>query len=167
MKTLTQEMKQTVPSGQDTQRSRHIRNRILVIGGAGLLVFAIVIGAFIYAMIALTSSITSPANAAANQYYAAITHQQYAKAYSYLDTNLTFNSTLLTEEGYNQAATRLDATAGNVIEYSISNVSTSWNFGQNIASATVHVTRAHRSYDVHLTLKLEGNTYKITSFDGI
>ncbi len=54
-----------------------------------------------------------------------------------------------------------------VIDYSISNVSTSWNFGQNIASATVHVTRVHESYDVHLALKLEGNTYKITSLDGI
>jgi hypothetical protein len=31
----------------------------------------------------------------------------------------------------------------------------------------VHVTRAHQSYDVHLALKLERNTYKITSFDGI
>jgi hypothetical protein len=27
------------------------------------------------------------------------------------------------------------------------------DFGQNIASATVYVTRAHQSYDVHLALK--------------
>ncbi len=58
-------------------------------------------------------------------------------------------------------------TEGKVIDYSISNVTASWNFGQNIASAIVHVTRTHRSYDVHLALKLEGNTYKITNFDGI
>ena len=127
------------------------------------MLLAIVIGAFVYAMIAWTTSITSPASAAADQYYAAITQQQYAKAYSYLDTNLTFTGAL-TEEGYTQAATRLDATTGKVTHYSISNVSTSWNFGQNSASATVHVTRAHGSYDVHLTMKLEGNTYKITNF---
>jgi hypothetical protein len=99
--------------------------------------------------------------------YAAITHQQYAAAYSHLDTRFTFNGTLITEQSYSQATTRRDATEGKMINYSISNVSTSWNFGQNIASATVHVIRACRSYDVHLALKLEGNTYKITNFDDI
>jgi hypothetical protein len=167
MKTITPEMKQTVPSRQDTKRSRQYRSRILVISGASIVLFAIVIGAFVYAMIAWTTSITSPASAAADQYYAAITHQQYAAAYSHLDTRLTYNGVLISEEGYTQAATRHDATAGKVIAYSISNVSTSWNFGQNIASATVHVTRAHQSYDVHLAMKLEGNTYKITNFDDI
>ena len=140
---------------------------MLAIIGAVVVLFAIDIGAFIYAMIAWTSSVTSPASGAADQYYAAITNQQYAAAYSHLDTQLTYNGVLITEEGYTQAATRLDASAGKVIDYSISNVTTSWNFGQNIASATVHVTRAHQSYDVHLALKLEGTTYKITSFDGI
>jgi hypothetical protein len=123
--------------------------------------------AFVYAMIAWTTSITSPASAAADHYYAAIAHQQYAAAYSHLDTQLTYNGVLKSEEAYTQAATMRDTTAGKVIAYTISNVSTSWNFGQNIASATVHVTRAHQQYDVHLALKLEGNTYKITNFDGI
>lgn len=128
---------------------------------------ALVIGGFIYGMIAWTTSVTSPASTAAEQYYAAIAHQQYAAAYSQLAPQLTYNGVLITQEAYTRAATRLNATEGNVITYSISNVSTSWNFGENTASATVHVTRAHRSYDVHLSMKLEGNTYQITSFDGI
>jgi hypothetical protein len=123
--------------------------------------------AFVYAMIAWTSSITSPASVAAHQYFAAIQHQQYSNAYSYLDTRLTYNSTLITEDGYTQVATRLDTTECRVITYTVSNVSTSWNFGQNTASATIHVTRAHQSYDVHLGLQLEGNTYKVRFFDGI
>ncbi len=167
MSTITPEMKQRTPVEQDGRRSQRRRNRRRAILGTGILLVAIVIGAFIYAMIAWTSSATSPARAAADQYYAAITHQQYAAAYSHLDTQLTSNTALMSEDGYTQAATRLDAAGGKVIAYSISNVTTSWNFGQNMASATVHVTRAHRSYDVHLALKLEGNTYQITSFDGI
>jgi hypothetical protein len=167
MKIFTQEMKQPVLSTQDVQRPRQRRNRVLVIGVASILLFAIIIGAFIYAMIAWTTSITSPVSAAVDHYYAAIQNQQYTKAYSYLDSRLTYNGVLITADGYTQAANGQDATAGKVTTYSISNVGTSWNFGQNIARATVHVTRAHRSYDVHLALKLEGNTYKITDFDDI
>jgi hypothetical protein len=166
MSTITPEVKPPVQSAQDAKQS-HRRNRLLLIIGAVVLLSAIAIGAFIYAMMAWTSSVTSPASGAADQYYAAISHQQYAAAYSHLDTQLTYNGALMSEDGYTQAATRLDETAGKVIDYSISNVTTSWNFGQNIARATVHVTRAHQSYDVHLAMKLEGNSYKITSFDGI
>lgn len=167
MTTITPEVTPPVPSAQDAKQLRHRRNRLLVIIGAVVLLFALGIGAFVYAMIAWTSSVTSPASGAANQYYAAITHQQYAAAYSHLDTQFTYNGALISEDSYTQAATRLDATAGTVTDYSVSNVTTSWNFGQNIASATVHVTRAHQSYDVHLAMKLEGNTYQITNFDGI
>ncbi len=132
-----------------------------------VLLVALGIGAFIYAMIAWTSSSTSPARTAVDQYYAAITHQQYAAAYAHLDTQVTSNAAFLGEDGYTQAATRLDAAQGQVTAYSISNVTTSWNIGQNVANVTVHVTRAHQSHEVHLALKLERNTYQITSFDGI
>ncbi len=167
MSTISPEMKQQTPVEQDVRRAHRRRNRRLMIVGAVVLLAALGTGAFIYAMISWTTSVTSPARVAADQYYAAIQHQQYAAAYSHLDTQVPSNGSLMTEEAYTQAATRLDATGSNVIDYSISNVTTSWNLGENSASATVHVTRAHQSYDVHLALKLEGNTYKITSFDGI
>jgi hypothetical protein len=167
MSIITPEKKQQIPFEQDGRRALRSRNRMRAIIGAVVLLCAIGIGAFIYAMIAWTSSVTSPASVAAEQYYAAIKNQQYAVAYSHLDTQLTYNGALMSQDGYTQAAMRLDETAGKVIDYSISNVSTSWNFGQNIARATVHVTRAHQSYDVHLAMKLEGYSYKITSFDGI
>jgi hypothetical protein len=142
MMTIAPEVKQPVPPAQDAKQARRRRNRILIIVGAVVLLGALGIGAFVYAMITWTTSVTSPASAVADQYYAAIQHQQYGEAYSYLDTGVTYNGALITEDGYTQAATRLDATTGKVIDYSISNVTTSWNFGQNTASATVHVTCA-------------------------
>jgi hypothetical protein len=100
MRNFTSETKQLVPAAQDTKRSRPHGNCLLGIGGARLVLLAIIIAAFVYAMIAWTTSITSPVKTVADQYYAAITHQQYAAAYSHLDTRFTFNGTLITEQSY-------------------------------------------------------------------
>ena len=158
MRTITPEMKQPAPSAQDQQQTRRLRRRLILLGiGVLLLVSALAIG-----IPALVWSIgnQSPEMATVKQYYTAIQHQQYSQAYSNLDTRLT----QMTLEGYSRAATTLDTTEGKVIDYSV----TAFSLGSNQGTTfTVHVTRAHQSYDVHLRLSQQGNAWKVMSYDDI
>jgi hypothetical protein len=102
----------------------------------------------------------SSANTTVKQYYTAIEQQRYTQAYSYLDTRLTQVSL----EGYSMVATTLDSTHGKVIDYAVTAFSPGPSQGTNF---TVHVTRAHQSYDVHLRLRRVNGTWKVMSYYGV
>jgi hypothetical protein len=114
----------------------------------------------------------SPAKAVSQQYYDAIKSQDYAGAYSNLDSNikLTFHGQTqqINQQLFTQAALGYDQVKGKVSSYSITsvNISSSTSTG-NTADVTVNVTRNNKSYDVHLQLQQEGNNWKIVSFDSL
>jgi len=97
---------------------------------------------------------------ASDQYYTAIRDQDFAKAYSYLGSDLQAK---LSREDFTRQAQQQDEAFGRVSRYSYSNVPLG-----NPAMANITVTRASgTTYTVHLELRQEGGTWKITTFDRI
>ncbi|GAC1424301.1 MAG: hypothetical protein PVS3B3_10950 [Ktedonobacteraceae bacterium] len=96
------------------------------------------------------------------QYYAAMSQQDYTKAYSYLDTSsISVQGQAVTQQAYAQAAQIVDTTQGKVTKSS----STGFNVTNDTATVTMSITRARAAYDVHLQLKKIGNDWKIVSMD--
>lgn len=97
---------------------------------------------------------------AADQYYSAIKKQDYATAYSYLGSRL---KTVYSQQAFTRSAQHNDAASGQVTNFSFSGVPTG-----DPAAVDVTVTRMNgNSYTVHLELRQEGGTWKITSLDRI
>ncbi len=100
----------------------------------------------------------------ANAYYQAIKNQDYAKAYTYIDTSKA-SGQLQQETG--QAFSALgqldDRTQGPVTSFSQQGVSVN----NDTATVTMSVTRNGSPYTVHLQMKQEGNDWKIVGFDNI
>ncbi len=103
----------------------------------------------------------------ASSYYQAIKQQDYAKAFTYLDTSAISlpNGQQATQAAFTTAGQVLDQAQGVVTSYTPSNIQTN----NGVATITMTVTRQHSSssYQVHLELKQEGNDWKITSIDNI
>jgi hypothetical protein len=103
----------------------------------------------------------------ASSYYQAIKQQDYAKAFTYLDTSAISlpNGQQATQVAFTTAGQVLDQAQGVVTNYTPSNIQTN----NGIATITMTVTRQHSSssYQVHLELKQQGNDWKITSIDNI
>ncbi len=140
------------------------RGRILwiVLGIIVVLVLACVGGAI--ALVVTNNGATN----AVNQYYMAVEQQDYATAYTYLDTSgIALNGQSLTQALYIQANQAIDIARGKVSSYAITSTSTNSNNGVNTAAITVNVTRNGQSYDVHLQLKQESNGWKIVRTDNI
>jgi len=140
------------------------RGRILwiVLGIIVVLVLACVGGAI--ALVVTNNGATN----AVNQYYMAVEQQDYATAYTYLDTSgIALNGQSLTQALYIQANQAIDIARGKVSSYAITSTSTNSNNGVNTAAITVNVTRNGQSYDVHLQLKQESNGCKIVRTNNI
>jgi len=131
---------------------------ILVLGCAGCAI-ASVAGIGFFAKTVIGPSTT------ANAYYQAIKNQDYAKAYTYIDTSRISSGQL--QQGTEQAFAALgqldDRTRGPVTSFSQTGV----NVNNNTATVTMSVTRNGTSYTVQLQLMQEGNDWKITGFDNI
>ena len=114
----------------------------------------------------LAKTVGQPA-VVASSYYQAIKQQDYAKAFTYLDTSAISlpNGQQATETAFTAAGQALDQVQGAVTSYTPSNVQTN----NGIATITMTVMRQHSSssYQVHLELKQQGNDWKITKLDSI
>jgi hypothetical protein len=100
------------------------------------------------------------ATIASDQYYTAIREQDYARAYSFLGSNVKAG---ISQEAFTQQAQQQDAAYGRVREFSYANVPVG-----DLASATLTVTRANgTTYTVHLEMRQEEGMWKITAFDRI
>jgi len=140
------------PVPGSTQQPRKSRRWVWIVLG----VFALlcVLGSALVWIFAVNPAI------AGEQYYIAIRNQDYAKAYSYLGSDLQAR---LSQEAFTQQAQQQDAALGRVTQYTYGN----FPIGDP-ATATETVTRAHgTTYTVHLELRQEGGGWKITSFDRI
>lgn len=98
----------------------------------------------------------------ATEYFQALKQQNYTQAYSYLDPNITAQGGTLTQDLFVKGAQSADALKGPISSYTPS----SPNINNNTANITMTVTRNNSSYSVQLTLKQEGNAWKINSIVG-
>jgi flagellar basal body-associated protein FliL len=99
----------------------------------------------------------------AQNYYLAISVQDYTNAYSYLAVNMTTtDGKKLTQALYVQQAQALDASEGRVTDYTVTA-----DPGEQ-TKATVQVTRSKgATYTVHLTFIQSTDQWVISSFDSI
>ena len=138
---------------------------ILVLGCGGCII-ASVAGLGIFGRAVSTAIAPS---ATANSYYNAIKKQDYATAFTYLDTSGTsVKGQQVSKDAFIILGQTIDATKGTVSSFSQSGISlnTSTSSG-NTATVTMDVTRNGSSYTVHLELRQENNVWKITSVDNI
>lgn len=114
----------------------------------------------------LAKIIVQPA-AVASDYYQAIKQQDYAKAFTYLDTAAISlpNGQQATEVAFATTGQALDQAKGVVTSYTPSNIQV--NNGIATITMTVMRQKVPSSYQVHLELKQEGNDWKITRIDNI
>ena len=105
---------------------------------------------------------TPPAQQA-QDYYLAISVQDYSGAYGYLAPNMTSSDgTALTQAKFIQQAQALDTSEGTVTNY------TATADPNDSTKVTVQVTRSKgKVYTVHLTFKQGDYQWEITSFDSI
>ena len=100
----------------------------------------------------------------ANAYYQAIKDQDYAKAYTYIDTSKASGQLQQeTEQAFSALGQLDDKAQGPVTSFSQQNVSVN----NDTATVTMSVTRNGSPYTVHLQMKQEGNDWKIVGFDNI
>ena len=162
-----------MPSYEQPQRSSlrwlwitlAIVGGILVLGCGGCII-ASVAGLGIFGRAVSTAIAPS---ATANSYYNAIKKQDYATAFTYLDTSgASVKGQQVTKDAFIILGQTIDATKGTVSSFSQSGISlnTSTSSG-NTATVTMDVTRNGSSYTVHLELRQENNVWKITSVDNI
>ncbi|HEU5440265.1 MAG TPA: hypothetical protein VFU88_13325 [Ktedonobacterales bacterium] len=157
------------PPGYTPPAKPRSRRPLFIIGGIVAAVLVVCI-AGVTAIALLVNN--SPAKSVSQAYYQAMASQDYAKAYSYLDSQMTLtvggNSQTLTQVIFTQAAQAYDAQRGKISSFSITGVSVSASTSSGSSGkVTVHVTRGSKSYDVHLDLTQEGNDWKISAFDSL
>ncbi|TMD57864.1 MAG: ABC transporter substrate-binding protein [Chloroflexi bacterium] len=97
---------------------------------------------------------------ASDQYYTAIKNQDDAAAYSYLGSHL---KTVYSQQAFTQLAQQQDAIEGRVSHYAYANTPTG-----DPATVILTVTRANGTpYTVHLQMRQEAGTWKVTAFDRV
>jgi hypothetical protein len=146
---------------------------LIVVGLIGCVAFFVLIGSAAQRTITtVTTSIEKTETAVSTssgtqftvqQYYTAIKSQDYATAYSYLESNLTTtNGQTLTQQLFTQAAMARDTSSGQVTNFTVTadpNDSTKF---------TVSVTRGTSApYTVNIQVLMVGSDWKISSYDGI
>jgi len=128
-----------------------------------LLFAALVAGSVFFALHTFFQQADQPVSVAAS-YGLALMRQDYAKAYTDLDSQATINIVCpVNQQSFTTLATSADTQYGTV---------SGWNIdpalqGNDPSHLTITVHRGDRNYQVHLQLKLEGNSWKIIRADGI
>ena len=148
------------PNSSQQPRQSH-RTLWIVLGSAigVLLLAALVAGSAFFALHTFFQQTDQPVPVAAN-YGLALMRQDYTSAYADLDSQATINGKPVDQQSFITLATAADTQYGKVSGYSIDQ-------GNDASHLTITVHRGARNYQVHLQLKLEGNSWKIISADGI
>lgn len=125
---------------------------VIVLGCAACAIFG-------GSIIGLAFGLTAGPRNAVDDYYKAIEQQDYAKAYTYLDTSgVSIQGQQVTQPVYTQAAQAIDRVEGPVTNYTTTNT----NVNNDTATVTVNVTRGTRATTQTLSLRKIGNDWKIT-----
>jgi hypothetical protein len=136
----------------------------IVLGSTiGVLLFTALVGASaFFALHTFFQQTDQPVPVVAS-YGLAFIRQDYANAYTDLDSRATINGQQVDQQSFTALATSADTQYGKVSEYSIDPSLQ----GNDPSHMTITVHRGDRNYQIHLQLKLEGNDWKIISADGV
>jgi len=136
----------------------------IVLGSAiGVLLFsALVAGSAFFALHTFFQQTDQPVPVVAS-YGLSFMRQDYATAYTNLDSQATINGQQVDQQSFTALATSADEHYGKVSGYSIDPALQ----GNDPSHRTITVHRGNRNYQIHLQLKLEGNDWKIISADGV
>jgi hypothetical protein len=136
----------------------------IVLGSAiGVLLFsALVAGNTFFALHTFFQQTDQPVPVVAS-YGLAFIRQDYANAYTNLDSQASINGQQVDQQSFTALATSADTHYGKVSEY---NIDPSLQ-GNDPSHMTITVHRGDHSYQIHLQLKLEGNDWKIINADGV
>ncbi len=147
------------------QQPRQSRRRLWIVLGSiiGVILFAaLVAGSAFFALHTFFQQTDQPIPVAAN-YGLALVRQDYAKAFTDLDSHANINGQQVDQQSFNTLATTADTQYGKVSGYSIDPSLQ----GNDPSRLTITVHRGDRIYQVHLQLQLEGSAWKIISADRI
>ena len=145
-----------------------------------LLLFVVALLSWVaYVVSCVSTAVQDPASPVVNQYYAAITHQDYATAFGFVGGAKSLNGESYTQTTFTQEAQQIDTAQGKVYDYSI--LSSSYEQRERdtgkipttprpdtvlTAEVTVSVTRNGPAYAVQLQLQQYGAEWKIITLDG-
>src|SRR5437899_2933629 len=128
-----------------------------IVGGVSIvvfIVFAVYVGFAAYSAInAVKQNGSIP-----ERYYLNIISGDYTTAATYLDSHATIDGQPVDQQAFIRMAKAADARYGTVHGITL-------NIESDATHVTATVSRASRSYDVHLVLKQENGTWKIVSAD--
>ena len=136
----------------------------IVLGSAiGVLLFsALVAGSAFFALHTFFQQTDQPVPVVAS-YGLAFIRQDYANAYTDLDSRATINGQRVDQQSFTALAIAADTHYGKVSEWNIDPALQ----GNDPSHMTITVHRSNRNYQIHIQLKLEGNDWKIVSADGV
>ena len=153
---------QTQNYRQQPQKSR-IWLWIVLVSLVGVLLFtALVAGSAFFAVRSFFQQ-SDQALPVVASYSLDFIRQDYADAYTKLDSRATIDGQQVDQQSFTALATAADTRYGNVSEYSIDSPLQ----GNNPTFVTITAHRSNQNYQIHLQLKLEGNDWKIVSADGV
>lgn len=103
-----------------------------------------------------------PPQQQAENFYLAISVQDYSGAYNYLSSNATLNGSAITQSDFTQQAQQMDSSEGDVTDY------TATADPNDSTKVTVQVTRANgKVYSAHMTFVQGSFQWEISSLDTI
>ena len=153
------------PNYNYSPQPRKSRTLLWIVLGStiGVLLFsALVAGSAFFALHTFFQQTDQPVPVVAS-YGLSFMRQDYANAYTNLDSQATINGQQVDQQSFTALATSADEHYGKVSGYSINPALQ----GNDPSYMTITVHRGNRNYQIHLQLKLEGNDWKIISADGV
>ncbi|MBV8821833.1 MAG: DUF4878 domain-containing protein [Ktedonobacteraceae bacterium] len=139
---------------QQQKPRRMLWTALSIIGGV------IVLGLVAFLAVTLISGLATagPRNAV-DGFYKAYEQQDYATAYTYLDTSgVSIQGQQITQQVFVQASQTIDKVVGPVTKYNITNA----QVNNDTATVTVDVTRGTNTMTENIRLRKIGNDWKIT-----
>ncbi|HKV57183.1 MAG TPA: hypothetical protein VJO32_02845 [Ktedonobacteraceae bacterium] len=143
------------------EQSRRSRRALYII--VGVLAAITLIGLAVYITVTVSSELSSikQNGSIPERYYLNVMSGDYTTAYSFLDSSAAIDGQpVMDQQTFIRLAKAADAQYGTV--HGIT-----FNIESNATDVTATVSRGSRTYDVHLILKQENDTWKIVSADGI
>ena len=142
------------------QQSRRSRRMLYILVGTLAAIALIGFIAFVWVAVSTELNSIKQNGSIPERYYLNIMSGDYTTASTYLDSNATVDGQPVDQQTFIRLARAADTQLGTVHGITLSTES-------DATHVTVTVSRGSRSYDVHLVLKPENDTWKIVSADGV
>jgi hypothetical protein len=163
---------QKTPLPQKRRRGMRLWVKLLLVS---VPILILVITGLVFVLSLKNTNDNHPARAVVQDFYNAMQHQNYEKAYSYVNGNNLRDSflTLPTSHNYSnagdfvKACQAIDTQKGPITSFSITGFNATFNLFNDPVTASVTVTRGKQSYTANIGLVQEGKSWKIDYVDNL